>query len=587
MIQPDRLQQALATAVNHLLSLRSPDGHWEGHLSSSALATATAVSALCLAGIPEDRERIAAGLDWLCKTQSEDGGWGDTPDSPSNLSTTLLTLSALHLSRAQSDHQRVCARAEAYITQRSGATAGERVAAIRKTYGADRTFAVPILMNCALAGLVPWSEVPDLPFEMAAFPRSLYPVLRLQVVSYALPALIAVGLTVHHHKGSGQFRRFLRSAVTPGVLKTLGRIQPESGGYLEATPLTAFVTMGLVGALSPEHPVLSRCLHFLRTSLREDGGWPIDTHLATWVTSGAVNALAQARPVLPEGALPQEATAALERSREWLAGQQRDTVHPYTGAAPGGWGWSYLSGSVPDADDTSAAVLALAGTAEARGIAEGARWLMDLQNTDGGWPTFCRGWGQLPFDMSCADITAHALRALHAVDPTGKDRRLATCLRRGLSYLVRTQRADGSWVPLWFGSQRTADHSNPVLATSRVLMALTELDPGGEQAQRGLMYLLDAQSEEGGWGAEAGVPATVEETALAVSALAQWPQAAQEALSRGVEQLVAWVEEGSWTSAAPIGLYFASLWYSETLYPVMWTVEALARAGRPLAGRVG
>ncbi|MCE5215610.1 squalene--hopene cyclase, partial [bacterium] len=212
---------------------------------------------------------------------------------------------------------------------------------------------------------------------------------------------------------------------------------------------------------------------------------------------------------------------------------------------------------------------------------------MDLQNADGGWPTFCRGWGQLPFDMSCADITAHALRALHAVDPTGQDRRLATSMRRALSYLVRTQRADGSWVPLWFGSQRTADHSNPVLATSRVLMALGELDPGGEQAQRGLKYLLAAQGEEGGWGAEAGVPVTVEETALAVSALAQWPQAAPEALSRGVEQLVAWVEEGSWTSAAPIGLYFASLWYSEALYPVMWTVEALARASRSLATGAG
>ena len=103
------------------------------------------------------------------------------------------------------------------------------------------------------------------------------------------------------------------------------------------------VTMGLVGALSPEHPVLSRCLHFLRTSLRDDGSWPIDTHLATWVTSGAVNALAQARLVLPEGVMVQEAAAALETSRQWLSGQQRDTVHPYTGAAPGGWGWSYLS----------------------------------------------------------------------------------------------------------------------------------------------------------------------------------------------------------------------------------------------------
>ena len=42
----------------------------------------------------------------------------------------------------------------------------------------------------------------------------------------------------------------------------------------------------------------------------------------------------------------------------------------------------------------------------------GLGWLLDLQNHDGGWPTFCRGWGHLPFDRSGTDLTAHALRAL-------------------------------------------------------------------------------------------------------------------------------------------------------------------------------
>src|SRR5262249_58268730 len=44
----------------------------------------------------------------------------------------------------------------------------------------------------------------------------------------------------------------------------------------------------------------------------------------------------------------------------------------------------------------------------------GLRWLGELQNRDGGWPTFCRGWGKLPFDRSGSDLTAHALRALRA-----------------------------------------------------------------------------------------------------------------------------------------------------------------------------
>ncbi len=101
------------------------------------------------------------------------------------------------------------------------------------------------------------------------------------------------------------------------------------------------------------------------------------------------------------------------RSRQWLLDQQYREVHPFTSAAPGGWGWTPLPGAVPDADDTSGALLALHNlgvTAESKQAAVvGLTWLLDLQNGDGGWPTFCRGWGHLPFDRSSADISAHAL----------------------------------------------------------------------------------------------------------------------------------------------------------------------------------
>jgi hypothetical protein len=64
------------------------------------------------------------------------------------------------------------------------------------------------------------------------------------------------------------------------------------------------------------------------------------------------------------------------------------------------------------------------------------RWLLDLQNGDGGIPTFCRGWGALPFDRSAPDLTAHALRAskkrcrekpAHAASPTRRATKTACC----------------------------------------------------------------------------------------------------------------------------------------------------------------
>ena len=42
----------------------------------------------------------------------------------------------------------------------------------------------------------------------------------------------------------------------------------------------------------------------------------------------------------------------LAELRDWLLEQQYTERHPYTGADPGGWGWTDLPGSVPDADDT-------------------------------------------------------------------------------------------------------------------------------------------------------------------------------------------------------------------------------------------
>src|SRR5260370_33307719 len=77
----------------------------------------------------------------------------------------------------------------------------------------------------------------------------------------------------------------------------------------------------------------------------------MDSNLCVWVTTLAVNALAAA------GEMPH--LEKRDRLRQWILGQQLRSRHPYTGAKPGGWGWTDLPGSVPDADDTAGALLAL------------------------------------------------------------------------------------------------------------------------------------------------------------------------------------------------------------------------------------
>jgi squalene-hopene/tetraprenyl-beta-curcumene cyclase len=589
---------AVKVATDALLAEWNDAGHWTGALSSSALSTATAIVAL------EEMERgcggnphadlISGGLKWLAANQNGDGGWGDTVKSRSNISTTALCWAAFGAARADEVFGEAMRRAEEWLRSDvlvhvpdfpNGDAQGRSVPglanAIAARYGKDRTFSVPILMTLALGGRLGWENVMSLPFELAALPHQFFGALRLPVVSYALPALIAIGQTVHFHRPTrNPLARLIREASKAKTLRVLESIQPENGGFLEATPLTSFVTMALASMGLAAHPVARKGAQFLRASARADGSWAIDTNLATWVTTLSVHALAhQPRALSPE----QRRTL-----REWLLGQQYRIAHPYTHAAPGGWAWTDLPGGVPDADDTPGALLALLalGTvdAETRGAGlAGVRWLLGLQNGDGGIPTFCRGWGALPFDRSSPDLTAHTLRAWSAWLPQLDDAlriRTARGIRRGLDFLAATQREDGSWLPLWFGNEHAPEDANPLYGTAKVVMALRELRDGGFAMREGMLragesWLVEAQGADGGWSGVPGGPASVEETALAVEALAATGHVG--AVDRGVAWLVARVEAGTWREPAPIGFYFAKLWYYERLYPLIGTVSALGR----------
>ena len=66
------------------------------------------------------------------------------------------------------------------------------------------------------------------------------------MVSYALPALIAIGQVRHQMRPTRNPATWLaRTATRRRTLATLRAIQPTTGGFLEATPLTSFVVMSL------------------------------------------------------------------------------------------------------------------------------------------------------------------------------------------------------------------------------------------------------------------------------------------------------------------------------------------------------
>src|SRR5438552_10293256 len=131
MIVPDpqRLEAAYQTALAALLAERTPEGHWVGELSSSALSTATAISALALVqkhtGSIQHQPLVDGGLAWLAAHQNADGGWGDTVKSLSNISTSMLCRAALHLTGAADRLRETMNRVEGWLFERYGRTTAE------------------------------------------------------------------------------------------------------------------------------------------------------------------------------------------------------------------------------------------------------------------------------------------------------------------------------------------------------------------------------------------------------------------------------------------------------------------------------
>jgi squalene-hopene/tetraprenyl-beta-curcumene cyclase len=581
--------------VKLLRSEQNDTGFWRGKLSSSALATAVSIVALKLNGDNSDHLFVNNGLEWLLNHRNADGGFGDTPESKSNVSTSFLCFAAICYCGKSNPHTEIALRSvKNYLLQQDiNLNNNDIAASVLSYYGKDYTFSVPILSMLIICGVLDKTiarKIPQLPFEFTLLPASWYSLFNLRVVSYAIPALIAMGIFIFKTREKhNPLMRWIRNRSVKPSLNKLESIVPDSGGFLEAIPLTAFVSMCLTASGIGENPVKVKGLEFLRNQQRPDGSWPIDADLSTWVTTLSIKAFGQ--EINREFSKPE-----ISKLLTHLITIQYKKVHPFNLAQPGGWGWTNLPGSVPDVDDTSGAILALLelynnDDVVSTAIINGCQWLTTLQNKDGGFPTFCKGWGRLPFDSSCADLTGHALLALSkALDLAGDKMTnylqysIRQCVARSFGFLWKAQRENGSWKPLWFGNQFTSDQTNPVYGTAKVAIYLADsilcdsLDVKlkehiGHLLSMARQYLIQQQNTDGSWGGEADVMGTIEESALAVSALIGFNQ---ESVLKGFQ----WLESESKSNGLrsnPIGLYFATLWYDEKLYPLIYYIEALRR----------
>ena len=234
---------------SELLARRRPTGDWNGLLASSAISTATAAIALYELDHVRHAQPIAAACQWLADTQLDNGAWGDTPESPPNLTASLLAGAALMRTKT---NPAAADKAQKYLTTILGDFSPAAIrAAILKKYGKDLTFAVPILALCTATGLLndcdyPWQKMPQLPFELTLL-RACF----VLASGAATPAaLMAIGIARNQAR-PGLVISFRRRLI-PAVLLDSSRSRSQR---ILKPPLTAFCVICLAAANHRDHQV--------------------------------------------------------------------------------------------------------------------------------------------------------------------------------------------------------------------------------------------------------------------------------------------------------------------------------------------
>ncbi|HUY32959.1 MAG TPA: squalene--hopene cyclase [Pirellulales bacterium] len=626
------MRRAVIRTRQWLLDEQQPEGYWVGELEGDTILESEYILLLAYLGRLDSREAQQAAR-YIIGRQLPEGGWSIYPGGAVEISASVKAYFALKLTGHDSGAETM-RRARAAILAGGGADA---VNSFTRFY-------------LALLGQISYDQCPAVPPELVLLPN-WFPVNLYSVSAWSRTMLVPLSImsacqpVTEIEPGQGIRELFLKDPADwpeprcPGLQGGRGmlswerffrtvdkvwkwcqrrRVLPARRRGLRAAErwmLERFEGSDGLGAIFP--PMVWSVIALRALGYDDDAPAPRYCHRQieglfivqddtlrvqpckspVWDTAITLRALAAA------GVGGEHPTA--ERATEWLLDMQihrRGDWARTVAAEPGGWCFEYANEFYPDLDDTAMVVMALAGQFDAtpdeavlerasRAIAKAERWMLAMQNRDGGWGAFDRDNDReflcrVPFadhnamiDPSTPDLTARVLEALGQLGRRVGNPRVD----RAVAYLRRTQEADGSWFGRW--------GVNYIYGTWQVLTGLAAVGlPASDPLMvSGGQWLLMHQQPSGAWGESPDSyadprlrgqgPPTASQTAWAVLGLLAAGLGDHEAAARGIRYLLARQrDDGTWDEPEFTGTGFPRVFYLRYhLYRIYFPLLALAR----------
>jgi squalene-hopene/tetraprenyl-beta-curcumene cyclase len=549
---------------------------------------------------PPNRHQIDKAVKGILARQLPDGGFNIFSGGPADVSATVKAYFALKLAGLDPEDERLSA-------------ARERILDLGGMQAANSY----VKINLSLFGLYPRRYVPSIPpeillipgnwlYEMSSWSRAI--VMPLSIVhAHAPERPVPEGFTIEELLKPGvslgfawdrqlfSWRNFFYGV--DGLLKLWDRfgsrkVRERAVRLAEAWTLERTRDSDGLGAIYPpmmywimaldlmgyghDSPEFVEAVHqFDRLMVEtEEDLFFQPCFSPVWDTAIVGYALGQS------GCAP---ATALSEAADWLLTKEvrkkGDWSVKRPNTEPSGWYFEFANEFYPDIDDTGMVLLALAQTTASDPAAHeaclnrAAKWLLEMQSSDGGWAAFDVDNDFLPLsyvpfadhnamlDPTCADITGRVMEALVTVGVSPQH----TAIRKGADCLVRTQREDGSWYGRW--------GVNYLYGTCFALRGLRAAGHGDREAHilRAGEWLRSIQNADGGWGESClsynegefvGDRSTPSQTAWALMGLIAAGDNYSSSTERGVDYLIrSQRPDGGWDEDLSTGTGFPKVFY--------------------------